>query len=146
MLVTQVSILYHGSEDHFLERRGNVRIQLHGRHWIAVQYGFSDQRASLPSEGSLPRGHFVKHYPQGKQISASVNLFSAHLLWRHIRSRARNNAFDGNRFLLGRVFRNMSGPHLGQSKIQDLHPQMADDENVSGFYVPVDDPLSVSRL
>ena len=87
--------------------------------------------------------HFIKHHTQGEQITASIDFFSSDLLRRHVGRGAGDGAFLGEQILFGFAFRYIARDYLGQSKIENLHPSGANDENVSRLYVPVDDPLRV---
>ena len=91
-------------------------------------------------------GQFVKHHTKRKQVAARVKVFSPGLLGRHIRNCAGDNTFLGKRVLSRLVFGNLSGEHLGQPEIQNLHTAPADDKNIRGFDVPVDDALGVGSF
>src|SRR5580658_1458183 len=84
MLITQVSIFLQGSVDHFLERRGNIGINLYRSDRIAVEDGFRDETRTGSLKGQLPRCHLVENDTERKQIRSTVQRSGPYLLGRHI--------------------------------------------------------------
>src|ERR1035437_9935498 len=98
---------------------------------MLVQDGIHQQNTILAHERPVACRRFVEHHTQGEQITASINLFSADLLRRHVGRGSGDGAFLGERILFGFVFWYITRDNLGQSKIENLHPSGAYDENVS---------------
>src|SRR5205085_6212138 len=95
-------------------------------------------------EGLLARGHLVEHDAEGEQIAAGIYRLAAGLLWRHVDSRAGNDADGGQRIVRARiVFGAQVVDELGESEVEDFYLSGRGEKNVGGLDVAVDDVLGM---
>ena len=113
-----------------------------------------DRRHRVGSRVAFERSsagqHFVQHGAERKEVRASIDRLSANLLGRHVADRAHHRAGIGSRRENGRLSRGAVGWPLsrrGRSRepeVQDLHAPVAEQEDVVGFQIAMDDTLVVS--
>ncbi len=99
------------------------------------------------------RGHFIEHQAKRKQIRARVQVFSAHLLGRHVRDGAKSGARAreiwigahcgaASRDGLADILRHQ----LRQTKIEDFSLAALGDKNIRGLDVAMNDALAVGGV
>ncbi len=121
--VALVAVLFHRLPDDAFQLFGNGGIERHRRRWFGVQHRIQSHDHVVAGERLLPRGHFVEHDAEGKQIGARIKLLAARLLRRHVNRGAGNHAHRGQR-IFDRRF--LAGGHVlvaqkfGQSEVEDL--------------------------
>ena len=82
------------------EWRGEIGIEANRRDGSAVQDGFEDDAAGVAAKRERPRRHFVEDDAEGKEVAASVEIFAADLLGRHVGDGAESAAGAGEMFFL----------------------------------------------
>jgi hypothetical protein len=98
------------------------------------------------------RRHLVEHDPEGEDVRAAVERFTASLLGRHVGHGSHGDAWPGQ--VVGwrgnrRSVRRRDGRflrHFGKPEIQDLRVAPPADEHVRRFDVAMDDAVRVRRL
>src|SRR4029079_6949682 len=66
MLEAQLAILLKALGDNTLEFSGQVRVQLQGRDWCAIQNGIKHAALRRSRERQLAGSHFIEHNAEGK--------------------------------------------------------------------------------
>ena len=101
----------------------------------------------LPVKGACPVSAWSSD-AQRDRIGPSVELFSCHLLGRHVRDSPERHAvrrqisgLDGSRRHAGLV-----GDELGQSKVEHLHGAAVDQEQIRRLDVAMDDAALVRAV
>src|ERR1019366_3967620 len=145
---TERGILQRCRDDLF-QLWGKIGIQPNRRNRLAIQYCFRDHSRGLTSEGLNSGGHLVEDCPERKQIRAPIELFAAHLLWRHVRDGANRRSPRSQSFELGdcRDRRNIrstgSGCNLRQAEIQELGVPVRCEKNVRWLDIAMNDAFAV---
>jgi hypothetical protein len=156
-LVPKVTVLLQRLADDSLHFWRKLAIELRGCNRLAVQDGVKDHSRRVASKRHLSGCHFVQHRAEREQITARVQLPSAHLLGRHVGYRSHRGSracqvlvrnccrctclsdADGIR-------REALAAHLRQAKVQDFCVAAACHENIGRLDVAVDDALGVGRI
>src|SRR3974390_1300820 len=95
MLVAQPTVLFQRLVNNVVQLGRQVGIKPKGWHRGSMQNSVGDVGGSFASEWQSPRRHLVEHNPEGKEVSARIQILASRLLWRHVWQRSHRNSRDG---------------------------------------------------
>ena len=140
--------LLEAAPDHAPELRRQVGAQLDDRRRRVAQDRRDELGRGVAVERPLPRRHLEEDDAEREDVRAQVERPPLHLLGRHVRHGAHDDAFL--RLHLGRQPGAVGGGgrgrfHLGQTEVEHLDPPAAAHHDVGRLQIPVDDALLVRR-
>ena len=94
-------------------------------------------------EGALAAGELVEHDAQREQVRPRVGAFAPHLLGRHVAHGAENRAGVGRSHRLLVVRSGSWCRLLGQAEVENLHAAVAEQHDVLGLEIAVNDAAVV---
>ena len=155
VLIAQFAILFQGTVDDVLKRRGKIGIEADGRDRRALQNGVKDEAGSVAAKRQCTGGHFVEDNAEREEVAADVEIFAANLLGGHVGNGAECGAGAGEVFeanALGRCGIGFSGRSEGrsgdfcESEVQDFGMPAFGDEYVGGLDVAMDDAFDMGGI
>ena len=154
MLVAQLRILFQSFADDAIELRRQVRIHARRRRRLALQDRCENDARRIPCKSLPARRHLVQHQSQRKQIGASIELFRAHLLGRHIADGADRHSRAGEiRIAIERRaayrdrFAHSARDHLfREAEIEHFGLPALGDKNIGRLDVAMNNSLGVRCL
>src|SRR5947209_4665934 len=126
-----------------------------------VEDGIENRSRSISAKRQRPGGHLVKYGTKGEQIGTAIKLLSQCLFRRHVYDRAHGGAGTGqvtrrlSRYALRIVFIDLAAAgaaqlvpqrQLRQPEVENFGVATVGDENVRGFYVSMDNAMSMRSI
>jgi len=78
-LISQAAIFFERFRDDAIELRGQLRVDVAGRHRITIQNAVEHHCRGMPRETLAARRHLVEHDAERKQVRSRVDIIAPRL-------------------------------------------------------------------